>query len=269
MVADPGERQIGEHFVAVGQMIEGDGVARGGDAALAGEHNALGAAGGAGSEKDRRRGPAPPRRDRRIKRIGDLCVGERLLSGGDHVFERMEARIGIFGKAAFLVIEDMSEARQALGDGKELVDLLLIQDDSHGDVGLAEDGGEFIGDGVGIDGRRRRAKRLRGGDRPIETRPIGADNGDALAFREAEEAQPLRQRAHLAIGFGPAPAAPDSKVLVPESWPVRPNPRMGAHEFGECVLACALWRWSQPDPSPGRQSQRPTPWSGATAPPLD
>ena len=35
MVADPGERQIGEHFVAVGQIVEGDGVARGGDAALA------------------------------------------------------------------------------------------------------------------------------------------------------------------------------------------------------------------------------------------
>ena len=35
MVADPGERQIGEHLVAIGQIVEGDGVARRRDAALA------------------------------------------------------------------------------------------------------------------------------------------------------------------------------------------------------------------------------------------
>ena len=35
VVSDPGERQIGEHFVPLGKAVEGDGVARGGDRALA------------------------------------------------------------------------------------------------------------------------------------------------------------------------------------------------------------------------------------------
>ena len=45
VIADPGQREIGQHLVAIGQIVEGDSIARGRDAALAGEHDALRAPG--------------------------------------------------------------------------------------------------------------------------------------------------------------------------------------------------------------------------------
>ena len=54
MIADPGERQIGELFVPVCQAVEGDRVARRLHRASRGQHHALGAAGRAGRvEHDR------------------------------------------------------------------------------------------------------------------------------------------------------------------------------------------------------------------------
>ena len=54
VVADPGERQIGEHLVAVGQPVEGDGVARGAIERCAAQHHALRAPRRAGGvENDR------------------------------------------------------------------------------------------------------------------------------------------------------------------------------------------------------------------------
>ena len=41
MIADPGQRQIGERHVLFGQVIEGDGVGGGPDRSFAGEHHAL------------------------------------------------------------------------------------------------------------------------------------------------------------------------------------------------------------------------------------
>jgi hypothetical protein len=45
VVADPGEREVGEHLVTVRQIVEGDGVARSGNGVLAAQDHALRAAG--------------------------------------------------------------------------------------------------------------------------------------------------------------------------------------------------------------------------------
>ena len=77
MIADPGQRQIGERFVAVGQPIERDRVARGANRSLAAQHDALGAAGGAGGvEYDRGvRAPAGVNAAIEVSRHGR--IGER------------------------------------------------------------------------------------------------------------------------------------------------------------------------------------------------
>ena len=48
VVADPGERQVGEHAVALAEIVERRRVARGADGSPRLQHHALGAAGGAG-----------------------------------------------------------------------------------------------------------------------------------------------------------------------------------------------------------------------------
>ena len=145
MIADPGERQIGEDFVSVGQTIEGDGVSSGRDAALARQHHAFRATGRARREQDNRRRAAFAVFDRRIERGGGFNVGQGLFAGGDDCGDRPQARVVIVRKAALFVVKNMREARQTLGDGEELVDLLLVLCHSHDDVDEAEHGSKLVG----------------------------------------------------------------------------------------------------------------------------
>ena len=52
VIANPGQRQISDHFLLLVEAVEGIGVARGDDGVLVGEHHALGAAGRSRSVKD-------------------------------------------------------------------------------------------------------------------------------------------------------------------------------------------------------------------------
>jgi hypothetical protein len=71
VVADPGQRQIGQRLVALGEMIEGDGVGAGADAALRRQHHALRLPGGArGVEDDRG--------------VGALAGGDLTVEPGGH-----------------------------------------------------------------------------------------------------------------------------------------------------------------------------------------
>ena len=84
MVARPGQRQKGEHFVAIGQVVERDRVARRRDAALAAQHDAFGAAGRARSIEDDRGIAAVALVDPPIERLGDISLGERRAPVGHH-----------------------------------------------------------------------------------------------------------------------------------------------------------------------------------------
>ena len=71
VVADPGERQIGERHVVLGQLVEGNRIGCGIDRTFAGEDDTFGCAGGAGRvENDRR--------------VGTLAGGNLVVEpGGD------------------------------------------------------------------------------------------------------------------------------------------------------------------------------------------
>jgi hypothetical protein len=88
MVARPGQRQKGEHFVAIGQVVERDGVARRRDAALAAQHDALGAAGRARGVQDHRGIAALAFVDPPIERRGGARLSERRAPVGYHPIER-------------------------------------------------------------------------------------------------------------------------------------------------------------------------------------
>ena len=101
----------------------------------------------------------------------------------------------------------------------DLVDLLLVLDRGETHFGMRQHKGEFVGDRVGIDRHRHRAEHLRRHHRPIELRPVAADDGDGLAALEAEPVQADRIGAHDLEHLGPGPGLPDAEILVPHGRP--------------------------------------------------
>ena len=122
-------------------------------------------------------------------------------------------------QAARLVVDDLRQLRQPVGDGDDLVDLLLILGDRELHFGMGEHIGHLVGDRVGIDRHRHGAERLAGAERPIEPRPIAADDGELVAARDAELGKPDREGANLLEHLRPGPGPPDAEVLVPHRRP--------------------------------------------------
>src|SRR5262249_59195295 len=93
--------------------------------------------------------------------------------------------------------------------------LLLVFDhgDSHLDV--IEDVGDHLRDRVGINWHWHPAERLRRAHRPVEARPVGADNRHLVVALETDLPQTDRKRAYLLEHLRPGPHLPDAEVLVP------------------------------------------------------
>ena len=75
----------------------------------------------------------------------------------------------------------MAEPRQAVADRQNLVDLLLILGDDDAGLAMIEHRGDLVGDRVGVDRHRNCADHLRRGDRPVEPRPVRADDRHRVA----------------------------------------------------------------------------------------
>jgi len=73
------------------------------------------------------------------------------------------------------------EKRAALLDRQKLVDLLLVFGDGKADLGVIEDKSHLLGDRILVDRHRHAAQRLGCSDRPVEPRPIIADDREPVA----------------------------------------------------------------------------------------
>ncbi len=151
------------------------------------------------------------------------------------IVDGVQAGVVVIAQPAGFVINHAFELRQPLRDGQDLVDLLLVFHHRKADVGVRQHVGDFVGDRVGIDRHRNRAKRLRGHHRPIEPRPVRADHRDVIAALNAEAGEPGRQVAHLRQYLLPGPNLPDAEILVPVSRPARIAPGIADQELGERV----------------------------------
>ena len=236
MIADPGQRQVSKRFVLVGQPVEGDRAAGGANRPFAAKHHALRAAGRAGGVENDRRIGSPAAIDQPVEVARDLRIGERGAANRCDRGQRREATLGIFVEAPRFVVEKMREPGQAVAHGKDLVDLLLVLGDDDRGLGMVKDGGDFVGDRVGVNGNRNGPDHLRRGDRPVEPRPVGADDGDRRAPLEPEPDQTLRDGASFVIDLSPGPGLPEAEILVAESGTRPAQGRVGAQEFREGVL---------------------------------
>ena len=183
-------------------------------------------------------------------------LGELGAALGDDLVERNQARVVVVGKAARLVMENAPDIGQPVEDRKRLVDLLLVLRDDQADARVVEHQGDLVGDRVGIDRHGNGAQHLRCGDRPIESRTVGAGDRDPVALAEAEPGKALRKRARFVVDLGPGPCAPDPEILVAKRRTPAANPGVHAHELGERVVGVGAFR---------RRTQKNPPV--ATAPP--
>ena len=106
------------------------------------------------------------------------------------------------------------QLRQPVGDGDDLVDLLLVLDDCELHLGVLEHVGHLVGHRVLVDGNGNAAEALHGGKRRIEARAVVADDGHRFAALEPELSQADGKRAHLVAQLRPGPGLPDAEVLV-------------------------------------------------------
>ena len=236
MVADPGEGQIGEHLVAVGQPVEGDGVARRGDRALAAQDHALRAAGRAGGVEDDGGVGALAGVDAPVEVGRHGRIGERGASFRHDRLERVQAGLVIVGEAARLVVEQMAKPRQPVADREDLVDLLLVLGDDDAGLGMIEHRGDLVRHRIGVDGDGNGADHLRRRDRPVELRAVRADDGDGVAAIEAEGDQSDGDGARLVVDLRPGPRLPEAEILVAEGGTGASHGGMRPQQLGERVV---------------------------------
>ena len=89
----------------------------------------------------------------------------------------MQAGRIVGGEAALLVVDDALELRQPIGDGDDLVDLLLVADDGEPRLGVLEHVGHLVGHRVLVDRDGDAAEALHGRERGVEARAVVADDG--------------------------------------------------------------------------------------------
>jgi hypothetical protein len=187
MVADPGQRQVGERFVLLGQLVERDRIAGGLDAATRREQNALRCAGGPG--RVQRHGNvvaravldlAPP------PAFGVLASALERLAEVLDLLERMQVGVIVFLEAARQIVDDLMHVGDAVGDRNQLVDLFLVLNHGHRDFGVAQNIRHFLGDGVLINGDGHRPDALCCHERPVEPRPVRANDRDPVSAGETK-----------------------------------------------------------------------------------
>src|SRR5262249_52482878 len=92
-------------------------------------------------------------------------------------------------------------------------DLFLVLNDGELRLAMLEHVGHLIGYRVLVDRHWNCPEALHGREGGIEARAVVADDGDRIAARERQLAQPDGEHAHLIGGLYPRPGLPEAQVL--------------------------------------------------------
>ena len=151
-----------------------------------------------------------------------------------------EARIVIFPHAAFIVVDDPLERRQIIRDLQELVRLFLVFGEDEFDLAIVEEITDFLAEAVLVDAERHGADTLSREFGPDPVRPIASDDADDIAPAHTKRYQTECQFLNMRIGFRPAVAFPDAKILLARRHLV--GPAFGVHpqEFRQGILGIEI-----------------------------
>ncbi len=239
VVADPCHRQVGEHFLVVGQALADDAVARGDDDVVVGEHHALGLAGRAGRVEHDRHVATSTEGDLALVKfgIGAIELDTQLL----YLLVVVQKVLIIVTQAAGIVVDNLFDLGTALAYLEHLVYLFLVFDQRNLDVGIVEHIGHFVRDRVLVQRHRHRAERLRCGHPPVQARAIVADDGELVAPFQAEAGKSAGERSHLHRDIGPGPGLPDAEIFFTHRVPLRTRLHVVLQQLGEGIECRVLF----------------------------
>ena len=148
--------------------------------------------------------------------------------------------VPVMAQAAGVLVDDVFEMRQAILDAEQLVHLLLVLCHREACLRVIEHELHLFGDRVLIDRHRHRAERLGGQHRPVELRPVVADDGDLVAAPHAERGKAAGGSLYSGCRFTPAVGLPDPEFLLAHRWPVATQFCVLKHELRKCVVGRGL-----------------------------
>ena len=141
--------------------------------------------------------------------------GQLLAPDLLHVVDPGELRAVVVAQAARLVIDDVAQRGQPVGDRQHLVDLLLVLHHRDRDLGVLEHIGHLVGDRVGIDRHRHGAERLRRRTSPSRAAAGCAPMIANLSPRFSPSSSSPTEKARTSSSIcAPGPGLPDAEILV-------------------------------------------------------
>jgi len=233
VVAHPRHRQIRQDLLVLAEPLETRRAARGRDQVAMRQHGALGGAGRPGRIADDGDVVRGASRQLRVEVAGVIDL--ELPAELDELGEAREPRLAVAAHPARILVDHVLQVPAARAHAEQLVDLLLVLDDGEPRLGVVDDVLHLALDGVLIDGHRHAAQCLRGHHRPVELRPVVADDCDAVAAREAERGQAERDQSRLLEVLRPRVRLPDPQVLLADRHLVGQAPSVVTDELGKRI----------------------------------
>ena len=109
------------------------------------------------------------------------CAASNAPPCSLHGIERYQIVLRVMPETARILVDDALQMRQSLLDADQLVDLFLVLHHREARLRVIEDEHHLLGHGVLVDRHRHGAEALGCQHRPIELRPVVADDGDLVA----------------------------------------------------------------------------------------
>jgi len=211
VVADPGHRQVRENVVFRAKPVECATALRRRDERSVSLAYAFRLAGGAGGIQHHGDIAGTPQGDLAVEKIG-----LRPVVNAAHLnrfVQTLNEGLGIVAHAARVIVKDMVQRRAVAHDFKQFVDLLLVLDDGELDPGVLQDKSHLLRHRVLVQRHRHAAQHLCRAHRPVQARPVVADDGEVVAALETKRGQAAGHRPRLRGNLAPGPGLPDTQVF--------------------------------------------------------
>ena len=152
--------------------------------------------------------------------LGDLGVDEAGIAFRlQQVFVGAKLRLAIMAQSTRIVVIDPCERRAARQDFEQLVDLLLVLGERHGDLGVLDWKHHLFGHRVLIKRHGHGAQALHRAHRRVKPWTVVAHQRDVRAAPQTVGVQAGGERAHFVGKALPRPRLPDAEILLADGRP--------------------------------------------------
>ncbi|MET4759780.1 hypothetical protein ABH970_000152 [Bradyrhizobium ottawaense] len=157
---------------------------------------------------------------------------------------RHQPGIVVFPHPARIGIDDVLQLRRAVGEGEQLVDLLLVLGEDELRLAIVEEIGSLLVQHVAIKSEAEAADGVRRHFRRHPVRPVVADDADDVAAAKAHFEKTERKVAHAGLVVAPGEQPPEPEILLAQcdlvAMLLRIEPEHLRIGVGLCDAACVI-----------------------------